>query len=629
MRALVTWLTLAMLLLASSCAAPLSVDQLSMQESYRLLNRSTLAGNVLSESTLTVLRRRGLMEAWRRDRTGAIAALHGTVVNDPRSWPDLFALAELSYLQGNRLASPAEFLAAAVYAYAFLFPETASDRPSPYDPRFRQACDIYNLGLSAAFTPSDRAPISLVAGRRSLPFGSIDLDIDQDQLRWGDRTLVSFQPTSTLRVNGLQNVFRAPGLGAPLAAMAEAGPVPAQGFQVSPRLRIPTNMLLTMDSPRRQLAQPALRGKLLIHTIFDNRDVQIGSQAVPLEYNQSAARALGLVEATPWTGELRGFLDGTLLSQSPSQLVALQPHQHGRMPIILVHGTASSPFRWADMVNDLLEDPAIRDHFEFWFFSYSTGNPVPYSALQLRQSVADAVRQLGGKEADPALGQMTIIGHSQGGLLAKMLVIDPGDRLWNGVSRRPLDSLKLTESTRTLLRESLFPHPLAEVRRVVFIATPHRGSFLADFSVAQLIGRLVTLPLTVTQAGAELLTGNGADVAMTPGRIRLGSLYSMSPNSPFIKTLATLPIAPAVQAHSIIAMRGDGPVSEGSDGVVRVSSARLDGVDSERIVQSGHSTQSNPETIAEVRRILLLQLASVGAGVAPPGRSFVTVSPAP
>ena len=205
---------------------------------------------------------------------------------------------------------------------------------------------------------------------------------------------------------------------------------------------------------------------------------------------------------------------------------------------------------------------------------------------------------------------MTLIGHSQGGLLAKMLVIDPGDALWRGVSRRSIDSLKLSPPTRVLLTEGLFPRPLPEVRRVIFIATPHRGSFLADFSVARLLGRLVALPLTITQAGAELLTGDGDDAAVTPGRIRLGSIYNMSPGSPFIKALAAVPIAPGVHAHSIIPVLGDGPAREGSDGVVRFTSASLDGVDSERVVRSGHSTQSNPATIAEVRRILMLQLAS-------------------
>ncbi|WP_373319128.1 esterase/lipase family protein, partial [Gluconobacter kondonii] len=85
-----------------------------------------------------------------------------------------------------------------------------------------------------------------------------------------------------------------------------------------------------------------------------------------------------------------------------------------------------------------LEDPEIRAHFEFWFFSYATGNPIPYSALQLRDALNHTIRALGGTQADPALGQITLIGHSQGGLLAKMLAIDPHDALWNELTPRPL-----------------------------------------------------------------------------------------------------------------------------------------------------------------------------------------------
>jgi hypothetical protein len=63
-----------------------------------------------------------------------------------------------------------------------------------------------------------------------------------------------------------------------------------------------------------------------------------------------------------------------------------------------------------------------------------------------------------------------------------------------------------------------------------------------------------------------------------------------------------------VAAHSIIAVRGDGPVVDGNDGVVQYSSAHLDEAASELVARSGHSTQANPRTIAEVRRILLLHL---------------------
>ncbi len=442
--------------------------------------------------------------------------------------------------------------------------------------------------------------------------------MDQDQFRWAGRTLVSFQPTSNLAVEGMQNIYRNPGLGAPLAALAEAGPVPPREFQVVPRLRVPTNMLLTMDAPRRQLSGPELPGKLLIHTIFDELDARIGRETVPLEYDQTAARALSLVKASASGNEYWGFLNGSLFDRSPGQLVALQPHQRGRMPVILVHGTASSPFRWADMVNDLLEYPAIREHFEFWFFSYATGNPIPYSALQLRRSIEDAVRQLGGTAADPALGRITVIGHSQGGLLAKLLVIDPDDRLWTAIDRRPLNSLKLTDASRTLIRDTLFVRPLPNVQRVVFVATPQRGSYVAAFSISHLIGQLVALPVAVSQAGKEVLSGNGANVVVDPTRTQLGSIYGMSPGSPFIKALAAVPVAPGVHVHSIIPVQTDGPLAEGSDGVVRYASAHIEGVDSELVVHSGHSTQSNPATIAEVQRILLLQLAaSDNAGPTP------------
>jgi hypothetical protein len=108
---------------------------------------------------------------------------------------------------GERTGSRPDFLSAAIYAYAYLFPGGNTDRPSPYDQRFRQARGIYNLGLTAAFTPPGGGPIQLVSGRRNLPFGTIDLEVNQDQFRWAGRSLVAFQPTSNLAVAGLQNIY--------------------------------------------------------------------------------------------------------------------------------------------------------------------------------------------------------------------------------------------------------------------------------------------------------------------------------------------------------------------------------------------------------------------------------------
>jgi pimeloyl-ACP methyl ester carboxylesterase len=618
-RTLLAHALLSLLVVLGGCAAPLTIERLTPRAAYREVNRSALSSNTLSDSTENVLRAHGLNEAWDNHPAETIAVLRQAVVASPDDWQALFALSEMSYWQAIHAQSRQDFLAAAIYAYAYLFPGLGQADPNPYDPRFRQACDIYNLSLTAAFTPDEGGPVRLASGSRPLPYGEAELTVDPSDQRWGDRTLVSFEPTSNLRVRGLQNVYRSPGLGAPLAAISDADAHAVQGFQVAPRLRVPTNMLLVIDAPRQQIAQPVVHGRLLIHNLFDTLDMTIDNTRVPLEYDRTTTEAVSLVESSAWLGEYSGFLNGTLVNKRSAQLVALEPHRHGRMPVVFIHGTASSPFRWADMANDLLEDPVIRDNFEFWFFSYGTGNPIPFSALQLRQDIEAAVQKLGGTGADPALGRITLVGHSQGGLLAKMLVIDPGSRLWDGIVRRPLDQVQMSEQSRQLLREMLFPRPMPDVDRVIFVATPQRGSFLAGFSVTGLLGRLVTMPIEITQTAKDVLTGNTDNILNDPDRTRIGSIYGMSPNSRFIQALAAVPVSPDVHAHSIIPVQTSGPVEQGDDGVVKYASAHITGVDSELVVRSGHSTQSTPATIAEVHRILLLQLA--GARVAPAGQA--------
>jgi hypothetical protein len=79
---------------------------------------------------------------------------------------------------------------------------------------------------------------------------------------------------------------------------------------------------------------------------------------------------------------------------------------------------------------------------------------------------------------------------------------------------------------------------------------------------------------------------------------------NMLPTNRFVRNLSASPIAPGVTAHSIIPEKNEGPPEGQDDGVVKYESAHLDGVASEKIVHSTHSTQSTPATILEVRRIL-------------------------
>ena len=97
--------------------------------------------------------------------------------------------------------------------------------------------------------------------------------------------------------------------------------------------------------------------------------------------------------------------------------------------------------------------------------------------MLLRDALTKAVADLDPEGKDPGLKQMVVIGHSQGGLLTKMTAIDTGMNLWP--FRVPPDQLNVSAETRDLLISALILKPLPFVKRVVFIATPHGGSYQA------------------------------------------------------------------------------------------------------------------------------------------------------
>ncbi|MDT8871866.1 hypothetical protein RAA17_14005 [Komagataeibacter rhaeticus] len=122
----------------AGCAGPVSVRQVSLVHSYREGARTALQGGRPGDSTLIVLRRHALLALWRASPDRAIATLRTQASGHDDGADVLFALAELSYRQGLRHHRPQDFLAAAVYAYAYLQPGQAGG-PDGYDPRFRQA----------------------------------------------------------------------------------------------------------------------------------------------------------------------------------------------------------------------------------------------------------------------------------------------------------------------------------------------------------------------------------------------------------------------------------------------------------------------------------------------------------
>jgi pimeloyl-ACP methyl ester carboxylesterase len=613
-------------LLLATCAVPVTVERVDPRTVHRELTANVLTVGEESNASRIVLYRWDLTELFESDPEEALAQLHAAVVGGRAGRDELFALAELSFLHAERTGKQEHYLAAAVYAYALLFPHGAAEPLYPVDPRLRLAADLYNRGLTSAFASTDRSVIELRGGTRALPFGELTMELDPKWLRWGDRRLVNFVPVAELEVRGLRERYRRPGIGAPLAA-GTAAFTPDSKLRdfVGRATKVPVTVLLRLDDPRRSLAAGRITGALEIYDGYTNDVVEIDGQRVPLEVEPSAAFAYTLSESAIWDWELRGFLVGDLVKglvvatkagEARAQLLFMQPYRRGRIPVVFVHGTASGPGRWADMLNSLENDPWLRTRFQYWFFYYDTGNPITYSADVLRLSLRAIVDQLDPNGDDAALRQMVIIGHSQGGLLAKMTAIDSGTRLWDTVSRRPLDDLILRDATREQLRRTLFLQPLPFVRRIIFIATPHRGSYEAGSWIAQQIAGFASLPKGFVDVMKDLVTGNPGVVTLSLGGLPR-SINDMTPGNSFVQALASTPVAPGVPTHSIIAVSGDHPLAEDDDGIVKYESAHLDDVVSEVVIRSGHSVQGHPLAIAEVRRILYLhgEAACRSAGV--------------
>lgn len=607
----VRWVVLSILVVLAGCATPVGVRHLDAKRVQRSLTANILSTDRLSAQTEQILNRAGLSRKFATRPEEVLAELHRGLPTANQS-DRLFALAELSFAHASEGGPKSYFLASAVYAYAFLFPQTGRSDPIPSDPRVRTAFDLYNRSVAEAYTVEDRSHVQFTEGNHKLPFGKMMVTINEDEFKWGSFRLVDLVQAAELDVRGLRNRYRWPGIGASLAAALkpiEGMKLPAYS-RIPPNLKVPVTAFLRIENAEQGLETGDVRANLELYGTVGATVVDIGGRNVPIEYEVSSTMAYTLEGSKAYEFELKGLFSGDFsvikeTSRHKDGIFLLTPYRPGLVPVVFIHGTASSPARWAEMFNELLNDRDLSPQYQFWVFTYNTGNPITYSAGILAEALRKTVEELDSDGRDAALRQMVVVGHSQGGLLAKLMVVDSGDKIWNNVFSVPFDDLKTSPGTRTTLQRSLFFKPVPSINRVVFLATPHQGSFVAGGWIGKLARRFISLPFRITDTVKDVITLNP----------QLGLVYSMKeiprstdamdPKSSFVRTVSSLPIEPGVTIHSIIAVANpDDPKDRWTDGVVNYSSAHIDGVASEKIVHSGHSAQNDPETIEEVRRIL-------------------------
>ena len=234
--------------------------------------------------------------------------------------------------------------------------------------------------------------VDLSARRVALPYGPLQLDVDPSGFKFGGYQLVHFTSLADFEVRGLRNRYRQRGIGAPLAASVSKGEERVDRW-IAPHVKVPVTALLRFDDPRRGMSDGALHGTI---QLFDAGEQAPPSRSatsrVPLESETTAALAYQLEGRR--SGTSRSPASAAAISASPRAKTicsCCSPYRPGRIPVVFVHGTASSPARWAEMVNELMNDPVLGQRYQFWFFIYNTGNPVAYSAMRLREALQHAV----------------------------------------------------------------------------------------------------------------------------------------------------------------------------------------------------------------------------------------------
>jgi pimeloyl-ACP methyl ester carboxylesterase len=443
------------------------------RQAYAQVEANALRSGRPSGTTVAILHRYELdrLAAQRPDE--AVRQLHQkALATGERDL--LFALAELSYVAGGHIRHSVKpwdprdardyYLGSAVYAWLFLFGETKDAPPSAFDRQFRDACDLYNYGLGLALTErkNTNGLVQLQDGRRRLPVGEIELKLNLTnfpaRLDEFDQILLADQ----FRVRGLSVRNREPGLGTPLVAVRRFDPA------LGVRRCSPATALLRLPGSLASVDAGTSVGSLELYSAFGTTTVAIGHAQVPLETDVTTHLAYVLNQSYIWDLGMMQFLSPA--KKVRSQLIPFDSFKSNRVPVVFVHGTFSSPVTWAEINNTLTADPVLRQRYQAWSFMYGSGNALPISAGELRDALTAVVQKLDPEGTNTLLRQMVIIGHSQGGLLTKLTATSTGDRIWRGISEKPLEELPMTEDQRARLRRLLFLEPLPFVRRVIFIS---------------------------------------------------------------------------------------------------------------------------------------------------------------
>lgn len=344
-----------------------------------------------------------------------------------------------------------------------------------------------------------------------------------------------------------------------------------------------------------------------LYNPYRSDSVDILGENYPLAANFSASYGLWLAE-----NQLDGVGYLNLLARqkeaSLPKLFMLEPYDPNKRVIIMLHGLASSPAAWVNLTNDIFNDDILRDHYQVWQVFYPTNLPILENRYQIQKLLAATYQKTDPSGTQPASRNSVIIGHSMGGVIARMMLsndnltqrfddLQDSDALTNA-NKRQINTFLKSAFSKEQLGERFALSPLPQVDTAVFLSTPFQGTDYADRWFTRALRRIIYLPLNIIKTATDNLAAMATqgDLAQNP----LGALYlqngasQLSDKSSFIKLTRDLSIDKKVTYHSIIASND----SDLTQGLAQLQSSGVK-IDLSKADDEDNKTATNASKISE------------------------------
>ncbi len=287
-----------------------------------------------------------------------------------------------------------------------------------------------------------------------------------------------------------------------------------------------------------------------------------------------------------------------------------EPYDKNRIPILMIHGLASSPETFMNLSEAINADPFTREKYQIWYYYYPTGTPWIASASGFRKAYRKLIAHLDPNSDDANIRKSILIGHSMGGLISRLAISYPGDNLSQAYLKGiPIEKV-FDKAEQTRIKNYFHYKPLTEPSKVIFLATPHQGSRIADGFIGWVTIKAITIPSFILKQTTDVITlGKWQlyDVPETTQKLLStgeSSVDQLKPSNPSLIALNHMQIRKNVTTHSIIGDMGLPILRFNTDGVVSYHSSSIRNSKSESIIPSTHDICGEPKTIEAILKIL-------------------------